>query len=133
MNIADKERLYAEAFRALRPGGRLALHEIMAGPAQPIHFPVPWAPDASISFLRPPEAVRALLAAMGFRELVWEDVSARTAGWLQERGAAARAAAPPPIGFHLLLGENAGAALGNVLRNLLEERVRTMEAVFARP
>jgi MPBQ/MSBQ methyltransferase len=41
MNIADKERLYREIHRILRPGGRLALHEIMAGPIQPIHFPVP--------------------------------------------------------------------------------------------
>jgi SAM-dependent methyltransferase len=43
MNIADKERLYGEIHRVLRPGGRLALHEILAGPVSPIHFPVPWA------------------------------------------------------------------------------------------
>jgi sarcosine/dimethylglycine N-methyltransferase len=35
MNIADKERLYAEIQRVLRPGGRLALHEILAGPVSP--------------------------------------------------------------------------------------------------
>src|SRR5579859_3943374 len=61
MNIADKARLYAEVRRVLRPAGRLAFHEIMAGPVQPIHFPVPWAHEPAISFLRPPEEVRALL------------------------------------------------------------------------
>ena len=61
MNIADKERLYAEIHRVLRPGGHLALHEIMAGPVAPIHFPVPWARGPEISFLRPPEEVRALI------------------------------------------------------------------------
>ena len=53
MNIADKERLYAEIQRVLRPGGRLALHEILAGPVSPIHFPVPWARDPDLSHLRP--------------------------------------------------------------------------------
>ncbi len=35
MNIADKERLYQEIHRVLRPGGSLAMHEIMAGPNSP--------------------------------------------------------------------------------------------------
>src|SRR5688500_8324114 len=40
MNIADKERLYAELYRVLRDGGRLAIQEPMAGPVQPLIFPV---------------------------------------------------------------------------------------------
>ena len=43
MNIADKRRLYSEARRVLKDGGRLAIWDIIAGPRQPIHFPVPWA------------------------------------------------------------------------------------------
>ena len=35
MNIADKERLDAGLHRVLRPGGLLALQELMAGPVQP--------------------------------------------------------------------------------------------------
>jgi SAM-dependent methyltransferase len=54
MNIPDKERLYAEIQRMLSPGGRLALHEILAGPLSPIHLPVPWARDPALSHLLPP-------------------------------------------------------------------------------
>src|SRR2546425_3695685 len=39
MNIADKERLYRGLYRVLRPGGRLAVQEPMAGPGQPLIFP----------------------------------------------------------------------------------------------
>src|SRR5689334_10536017 len=63
MNVEDKERLYAEAHRVLRPGGRLSFHEVMAGPVQPIHFPVPWAREPAMSFLRPAAEVRSVLAA----------------------------------------------------------------------
>ena len=41
MNIADKQALFTEMHRVLRPGGKLALHDVMAGPVQPVHFPVP--------------------------------------------------------------------------------------------
>lgn len=133
MNIADKERLYAEMRRALRPGGRLAMHEIMAGPVQPIHFPVPWAPDPSISFLRPPGEVRALLQALGFEEMAWEDVTQLSLGWLRERAATAAAGqAGPPLGLHLALGSSFGMALRNVLRGLEEERLVIVEAVLER-
>src|SRR5205823_5409432 len=58
MNIADKARLYAELRRALRPGGRLALVEPATGRRVPLRFPVPWADEQALSFLRPPAALR---------------------------------------------------------------------------
>ena len=76
MNIADKERLYVEIHRALSPGGRLALYEIMAGPTSPIRFPVPSARDPSISDLRAPETIRSLIATTGFKVLAWVDETA---------------------------------------------------------
>jgi MPBQ/MSBQ methyltransferase len=129
MNIEDKERLYQEIRRVLRPGGRLALHEIMAGPAAPIHFPVPWAKDGSISFLRAPEEVRAVLRATGFEEVAWVDVTAPSLSWLRER-LAALPRVRPPLGPHLLLGDLAPAMFQNVARNLEEDRIRVFQCVF---
>ncbi len=125
MNIEDKEGLYAEIHRVLRPGGRHALHEVMAGPVQPIHFPVPWASDATISFLRPPETVRALLKQVGFTEVVWVDVTA------QATEPPPPAGGPSPFGKHLLVSDfpTRGRNFG---RNLDEGRVRVIQGVFER-
>jgi SAM-dependent methyltransferase len=133
MNIEDKERLYESTRRVLRPGGRLALHEVMAGPGGGVQFPVPWSPDGAFSFLRPPDAIRGLLARLGFRETAWVDVSAGAIAFVRERAAAARgAAAPPPLGLHLLLGPAAGPMFANMLRNLEERRIVVIQAVWLR-
>jgi ubiquinone/menaquinone biosynthesis C-methylase UbiE len=135
MNIAAKERLYAEIHRVLRPGGRLAMHEIMAGPVQPIHFPVPWAPEAAISFLQAPEEIRSLLKRTGLAEIAWVEVSGPSLEWFRERVAplsAAGTAALPPLGLHLLLGPIFGPAFQNQVRNLAEQRIAVLEAVLER-
>jgi SAM-dependent methyltransferase len=72
MNIHDKPRLFREIHRVLRPGARLAMQNWVAGPVQPLHFPVSWASEASLSYLLPPDEMRALLAEAGFREVAWE-------------------------------------------------------------
>ena len=131
MNIADKARLYAEIHRVLRPGGRLALHEIMGGAVHPIHFPVPWARMQSMSFLQEPAEVRRLIAEHGFTELTWLDVSKPSLAWIQQRQTQAPAA-PPPLGLHLLLGPIIGRMFQNLTRNLEEQRIAVIEAVFAR-
>lgn len=128
MNIADKRGLYAEIARLLRPGGRLALYEIMAGPEQPPHYPVPWARDPAISFLLPPADARALLADLGFREERWEDLT-------PTRAAAPGATAPatPPSALHLVLGDDFLERARNLGRNFAEGRTALIRAVLTRP
>ena len=133
MNISDKERLYSEIHRVLRPGGRLAIHEIMAGPEQPINFPVPWATTQEISFLRPADEMRRLIAATGFKEVTWLDVTRPTQEWARQRAAAATASgasSPPPLGLNLLIGESFSQAMKNMTGNLDEGRIVIIEAVF---
>jgi SAM-dependent methyltransferase len=133
MNVADKAALYREAARVLRPGGKLALHEIMAGAQSPVHFPVPWASTPELSFISPPAEVRALLRQAGFRELAWHDVTAEAREWWRKRRTAASQGPPPPLGLHLLLGPAAPAMVGNLMRNLDEDRVTVIQAVLEAP
>ena len=83
MNVRAKERVYTEAARVLRPGGRFAFQDVLAGPLTPAHYPTAWAADASTSFLWTAAETREALAATGFSEAAWTDVSA-------EQGAARR-------------------------------------------
>jgi ubiquinone/menaquinone biosynthesis C-methylase UbiE len=133
MNVADKEQLYREIRRVLRPGGTLAFQEVMAGALSPIYFPVPWARTPQLSFLVEPSAARAQLAAMGFEEKAWLDVSAAALEGYRQRLAAGSAASLPPLGLHLLLGDDFGEMTRNQIRNLEENRIVLVRGVFARP
>jgi SAM-dependent methyltransferase len=127
MNIADKERLYAGFHRVLRPGGRLALQEPMAGPAAPLLYPVMWARDGSTSFLRTPPEMRALIEAAGFRLRAWDDVTGETAG------PATAAAIPAHSIQHLVMGDALGEIIRIGHRNRDEGRLVSIQAVFERP
>lgn len=110
------------------------MHEILGGTATPIYFPVPWARDPSVNFLRPAPAVRALIAGSGFEEVAWVDVSGASLGWFRQRVAAMQAApAPSPLGLHLLLGSDFGPMFRNQVRNLEENRIAVVQAVWLRP
>jgi ubiquinone/menaquinone biosynthesis C-methylase UbiE len=127
MNIADRERLYGEMHRVLRPGGRLALHDMAQGSGGQVHYPVLWAPTPEISFLLTPEATRALIVAAGFREVSWVDATILTAEWFRktmEAASAANSALADPRAARSM------AARASVLRNLEEGRLACIEAVF---
>lgn len=136
MNIADKAALFRELARVTMPGGRLAMHEIIAGPEQPVHFPVPWARTQDLSFLIPPDEFRALAAAAGLLETGWRDTSAESLEWFRARATAIRAAAEsgrrPPLGLHLILGDDFPTMFANQVRNLEERRVFVVMGTWSR-
>ena len=124
MNIADKERLYAGFARALRPGGHLVQQEPMAGHVQPLVFPVMWARDAGSSFLRAPDAMRAVIEAAGFRALTFDDVSAEIAG------PASVDAIPRESVQRIIMGDALPGIVAAQQRNREERRIVMVQAVF---
>ena len=88
MNIADKRACYGPIARGLPPRGCLLFHAVFQGPGGARPDPVPWAQDASISFLETPATVRTIRAGLGFSVLDWEDTSQRSREWFVTRLAA---------------------------------------------
>jgi ubiquinone/menaquinone biosynthesis C-methylase UbiE len=132
MNIADRDRLYAEMRRVLTPSGRLALQEIAAGPGGEAFYPTPWASDKSISFLFTPQSTRAALERIGFRAVAWQDTTEEALQQQMARTKALETGSLPPLGLHIVIGEAFPTVTKNMLRNLQEERLKLFNAVLER-
>ncbi len=133
MNIADKPALYAEAFRVLRPGGRFVIYDVLQGEGGDVRYPVPWAQDASTSFLATPEETRDLLPAAGFQLIAEVDSSEQSLVWFQQMRARIAQDGPPPVTFAAFLGSSFAEMAANQVANLAERRIRTVMFTCVRP
>jgi ubiquinone/menaquinone biosynthesis C-methylase UbiE len=133
MNIGDKRAFYRELARVLAPGGRLVFHDVFKGAAGEPHYPVPWAEEASISFLASAQDVRGILEELGLRIEDWEDTSARSLQWFLAVADKAKRAGPSPLGMHLVMGSTTKAKFANLVRNLQEQRVAVAQGVARKP
>lgn len=129
MNIPDKSRLYREMHRVLKPGGTLAIYDILAGPSGPVLFPVPWARTPDTSFLVRPEELRKLLEEARFTIAHWSDTTEAARAWFVSLAEKISKDGLPPLGFHLLLGSDYKVMAQNQRRNLEEGRIVTAQVV----
>lgn len=132
MNIPDKPRLYREMHRVLKPGGTLAIYDVLAGPSGPVLFPVPWARTPEASFLATPDELRRLLEDAGFDIEAWLDTTDAARAWFVALAEKIRKEGVAPLGFHVLLGSEFPAMAQNQRRNLEEARIVLAQVVARR-
>jgi SAM-dependent methyltransferase len=135
MNIRDKRGLYEGFARVLRPGGLFVCQEICAGNGVPIDLPVPWATRAEHSHLADPEALRGLIRDAGMREREWRDVTGDIIAARKAQQAKAPAGKPgefPPLGMHLVMGDQAALKMSTSARNTDAGRTVFIQGVFER-
>jgi SAM-dependent methyltransferase len=128
MNVEDRPALYAEVRRVLAPGGRFATYDLVLRDGDVV-YPAPWARDASTSFLLSEGNTRTTLEQAGFKVVHWRDDTQAAIDWFK-----AATAGPPPSGPNLgvVIGPDFPAIIGNLARNLRENRLGVLAAVLTR-
>lgn len=133
MNIEDKLSWLQEVFRVLKPGRPAILYEVCGHKNTPLHFPVPWAQDNSMSFLLPPASFRNVITSAGFDIDVWNDKTDLAQQTFSHMTEPTGEPDLPELGVHLLVGDDILTKAYNLHRNLDEERVSLIETVAIKP
>lgn len=123
MNVTDKNRFYSELARVLKPHGHLLFHDIFRGTGEEPYYPVPWAEEESRSALVTEAEARTTLEQAGMVIDEWIGKVEQSINFFTRVLAKTEADGPPPIGIHILMGNNAQDKLQNYLRGLRERRV----------
>lgn len=134
MNIEDKSGLCSEIHRLLRPGGRFGIYDVMRTGEGDLDFPMPWSSVPETSFVRGPEVYKAALRSAGFTikaERNRRDFA--LAFFEKQKARAAAAGGPPPLSLHVVMGESTGEKLGNLVANIIADRVAPIEIIAEKP
>ena len=123
MNIQDKTKLASEVARVLKRGGRFSCFEVGQGPGGELIFPLPWATDASASFLVMPSIMRQALEQGGLRISAAVDLSDASIAFRREMVARAERGEPPLNAPHVIMGDELGEGVRNMGRCVMEKRV----------
>ena len=127
MNIVNKQRLYEEINRVLKPGGRFAFQEMVAGETAATYFPLPWATDPADNSLISAAEMNAVLDRCGFEAIYFEDVSEEPLPTpISDTPEGVEQA---PLSLSVYVSDLAEKA-GNAARSLREHQIRLFRGVF---
>ena len=133
-SIEDKAAMLAEAHRVLRPGGRLAIYEALAGHGDgELEYPLPWADAPAQNFIVSPEELRQLVNDAGFTLAEWlaaPELISRI-GPIASSGAPEMSSGVEGVGLSLLMPDF-DARMAGLASNAEAGRIELAMALFSR-
>lgn len=133
MNIEHRSKLYSELARVLRRNSPLCIFDVMKGPTAGMKYPVPWAETETTSFLKSRDETYSLVQAAGFEVIAEDNLRQFAMGYFRDAFAKAdKADSPPPLGLHLLTGENAPTKFSNYAQALEAHQIEPIILVAIR-
>ena len=130
MNIKDKTQFYTEVKRVLKPGGSFIYYDIFKKGDGRLNYPLPWAGEASISFLMTNTYLETLLEDLNFKKVATQNQTQKGIAFFEKLFKTAHKGDTPKVGLHLLMGESTGPKLKNLLKGLKEGQLELESGVF---
>ena len=115
-----------ETILAWSQGGRFVTYDLVLCDGD-VLYPVPWARDASASFLLSESDTRTALERAGYKAVLWRDDTEAAGDWFRTVMSAQPSRGP---NLALVMGPDFPAMTGNLARNLRENRLGVLSAVL---
>ena len=129
MNIADKDALFREVRRVLKPGALFAVFDLVRTAPGPLSFPLPWAVSEETSFVSSSNDYRDALQRAGFlpeRERGRRDYAIE---FMERNMARIAQEGLPPLGLHVVIGEKIPLMMKNVLAMMKQATLEPTEFI----
>ncbi|MEN8229786.1 MAG: methyltransferase domain-containing protein [Bacteroidota bacterium] len=130
MNIEDKTRFYEEIDRVLTDTGIFIYYDIFRLNGEDVNYPVPWANNASVSFLATTSSMNNILHELGFIKSQSTDQTEKATQFLLGLFENLRKNGPPKLGLNVLMGGATKEKLGNILKGLEEEKIVLQSGIY---
>lgn len=134
MNIRNREQVYREIHRVLKPGGKFAFFDVLAADVEstPL-YPLPWAQTSEDSVLLNESKTREAMEKAGFDIEVWKDVTQEIIEWFDSvQLPAVQGPGEQGPTLKLVMGKRFAHMAENFARNLRDGSVRLVMAVSVR-
>ncbi len=130
MNIQDKIGLYKEIFRVLRPGADFGVYDVMRVEEGELMYPVPWASTANESNVASPEQYKQAIEEAGFKVTSENNRHEFALSFFEQlQKHSNKAEGPPPLGIHILMGNNSAAKVQNMIKNVSAGLISPVELI----
>ncbi|RUR31637.1 class I SAM-dependent methyltransferase [Vreelandella nanhaiensis] len=128
LNMPNAHRVLNESRRVLRPGGKLAMHEVVSGPNPgTLRYPVPWAATPEHSHLNGHSVLKVLLEESGFtleHDVNWSDIALE---WRERQRGKEQTTQAPILSPQWVFGDRFQEMGRNLLLNLKSGAINLVE------